>query len=389
MRLVKGSPPQASSKLPRKFAALKGNNMEGLHLASNISLSKGNIKSTESDNRSPPATDTHGNYKAHFVRRESCQSLQNLNVGEPEEDDNRSYSPVCVQGSDPVDVQVNNVNLEHSPSDTSKSTIDDDLLSLPDLILATGNNEIPCAGEAVRRLRAKEWVQVCEETEELLKEVEMRQRFKDPVRGVAVGSRHYYPREYKNAFSGTEAVDWLVKEAECSREEAVNTLQKWLVMGVFSHVVQEYDFQDEDLFYRFTTSMSSAETLTEVTSIASGEGSRPKNRSLSWQTPKITQIAGGTIESLVKWLCHPTLCTNAFKEAFFLMYPTVMRMQQLVDHILGECVSTLQNQACVTLAAGKFNVRKVSHILNNILPYWVATYFQEDWCLQGKVRIVF
>ena len=51
---------------------------------------------------------------------------------------------------------------------------------------------------------------------------------------------------------GNEAVDWISKKTKLSREDAVSLGQKMIDKGIFHHVLDEHQFKDEALFYRFS-----------------------------------------------------------------------------------------------------------------------------------------
>ncbi len=69
--------------------------------------------------------------------------------------------------------------------------------------------------------------------------------------GVAVQNRRYRLNIYANSFIGSEAVTWLIKEQQCSREAAIQLGQTLLEKGMIRHVTDEHGFMDAYLFYRF------------------------------------------------------------------------------------------------------------------------------------------
>ncbi len=69
--------------------------------------------------------------------------------------------------------------------------------------------------------------------------------------GVDIKTRRYKLKLFQRCFLGNEAVDWMVKNAKISREDAVNLGQKMIEKGILHHVLDEHQFKDEDLFYRF------------------------------------------------------------------------------------------------------------------------------------------
>lgn len=69
--------------------------------------------------------------------------------------------------------------------------------------------------------------------------------------GVEIKTRRHKLKLYQRCFVGTEAVDWLTKRAKVSRTEAVKLGQQMIERGLFHHVLDEHQFKDEPLFYRF------------------------------------------------------------------------------------------------------------------------------------------
>ena len=69
--------------------------------------------------------------------------------------------------------------------------------------------------------------------------------------GVEVKTRRHKLKLYQRCFLGNEAVTWLSEKTKLSRENTVKLGQKMLEKGIFHHVLDEYQFKDEELFYRF------------------------------------------------------------------------------------------------------------------------------------------
>ena len=69
--------------------------------------------------------------------------------------------------------------------------------------------------------------------------------------GLAIKTRRYQLKLYQRCFVGTEAVDWLTKNLQISRPEAVAIGQQLIDKKVIHHVSNEHSFKDEPLFYRF------------------------------------------------------------------------------------------------------------------------------------------
>lgn len=70
-------------------------------------------------------------------------------------------------------------------------------------------------------------------------------------RGVEIRTRRHKLKLFQRCFLGTEAVDWIVAKTKVSREDAINLGQKMIDKGIFHHVLDEHQFKDEELFYRF------------------------------------------------------------------------------------------------------------------------------------------
>ena len=68
--------------------------------------------------------------------------------------------------------------------------------------------------------------------------------------GLDVRARLHGLRSYADCFVGREAVDWLVRHQRLPREQAVRLGQRLMALGLMSHVLDEHDFKDDELFYR-------------------------------------------------------------------------------------------------------------------------------------------
>ena len=69
--------------------------------------------------------------------------------------------------------------------------------------------------------------------------------------GVEIKDRRFQFKVFPKAFLGSDAVNWLMKHEKATREEAILIGQLMLQQGIIHHVVDEHDFEDEPLFYRF------------------------------------------------------------------------------------------------------------------------------------------
>jgi small-conductance mechanosensitive channel len=69
--------------------------------------------------------------------------------------------------------------------------------------------------------------------------------------GVAIADRRHRLSVYPRSFVGHEAVEWLVAREGLTHAEAVRFGQQLVEAGLVHHVLDEHDFRDEHLFYRF------------------------------------------------------------------------------------------------------------------------------------------
>ena len=69
--------------------------------------------------------------------------------------------------------------------------------------------------------------------------------------GVEIKTRRHKLKLFQRCFLGNEAVDWIVKQTKVSRPNAIKIGQTMLEKGIFHHVLDEHQFKDENLFYRF------------------------------------------------------------------------------------------------------------------------------------------
>lgn len=69
--------------------------------------------------------------------------------------------------------------------------------------------------------------------------------------GVSIRERRYRLQTYPDCFVGLDAVDWLVRAYNITRQQAVAIGQKMLERGIIHHVLDEHPFTDSYLFYRF------------------------------------------------------------------------------------------------------------------------------------------
>ena len=69
--------------------------------------------------------------------------------------------------------------------------------------------------------------------------------------GINIQDRRYGLKTYSKVFLGSEAVSWLIQQEKATRSEAIAIGQMMLEQNIIHHVLDEHDFKDEPLFYRF------------------------------------------------------------------------------------------------------------------------------------------
>lgn len=104
--------------------------------------------------------------------------------------------------------------------------------------------------------------------------------------GLDVRTRLHGLRSYADCFVGREAVDWLVRHQAVDRAHAVRLGQRLMALGLISHVLNEHDFKDSELFYRLAaagenaTSADGAAGLADALRGADGPRWREQTRGL-------------------------------------------------------------------------------------------------------------
>jgi small-conductance mechanosensitive channel len=69
--------------------------------------------------------------------------------------------------------------------------------------------------------------------------------------GVSIKDRRFQFKVFPKVFLGSDAVNWFMKYEKSTREEAILMGQLMVQQGIIHHVLDEHDFKDELLFYRF------------------------------------------------------------------------------------------------------------------------------------------
>ena len=69
--------------------------------------------------------------------------------------------------------------------------------------------------------------------------------------GVEICDRQYSLNTYSSCFVGSEAVIWLVQHLKLSKPQAMQLGQQLVEAKLIHHVLDQHDFEDDYLFYRF------------------------------------------------------------------------------------------------------------------------------------------
>lgn len=71
--------------------------------------------------------------------------------------------------------------------------------------------------------------------------------------GLEIKDRRHRLNLYPCCFVGSEAVEWVMRTQNCTREEAINIGQLLVDREIIHDVTDEHPFQDDFFFYRFYT----------------------------------------------------------------------------------------------------------------------------------------
>lgn len=92
-------------------------------------------------------------------------------------------------------------------------------------------------------------------TEERIREIRKAAQLVEKIRtlgGLSIRDRTYHLRNYSTCFVASELIDWFVSSGEAeSREQAVELGQLLINTDYIHHVVDEHNFEDAYLFFRF------------------------------------------------------------------------------------------------------------------------------------------
>jgi potassium efflux system protein len=77
--------------------------------------------------------------------------------------------------------------------------------------------------------------------------------------GIVIADRRHFLRVHARCFISREAVDWLVHHEHLTRDEAVALGHRLVERNLVHHVLDEHEFEDGPLFYRFRADEEPAE----------------------------------------------------------------------------------------------------------------------------------
>ena len=69
--------------------------------------------------------------------------------------------------------------------------------------------------------------------------------------GITIKDRTHSLKKYPKSFVGSEVVTWFQEKLELSLDEAIRLGQKLIDKKIIHHVVDQHQFENEFLFYRF------------------------------------------------------------------------------------------------------------------------------------------
>jgi len=108
------------------------------------------------------------------------------------------------------------------------------------------------------------------------------QRMRGPE-GLSIRDRRYGLKVFSHCFTGTEVVEWLMQHEQATRMESVMMGQMMVDMGIFHHVLDEHEFEDTTLFYRFYADETPSDDKDTHYSATLG-GDRPDERGMEKNT---------------------------------------------------------------------------------------------------------
>lgn len=93
---------------------------------------------------------------------------------------------------------------------------------------------------------------MCEIDREKIESICTKLRASPDEGGLTIKDRYYHLKRYHVCFVGSEAIDWFLANGfASSREEGIQLGQSLLDADLVHHVVDEHNFEDRELYYRF------------------------------------------------------------------------------------------------------------------------------------------
>ncbi|KAJ7373008.1 hypothetical protein OS493_015478 [Desmophyllum pertusum] len=93
---------------------------------------------------------------------------------------------------------------------------------------------------------------MCEVDRDKIEHICIKLRASSADGGLTIKDRYYHLRKYHSSFVGSEAIDWFIANGfATTRKEGVQLGQALLDTDLVHHVVDEHNFEDRQLFYRF------------------------------------------------------------------------------------------------------------------------------------------
>lgn len=93
---------------------------------------------------------------------------------------------------------------------------------------------------------------MCEIDRDKIEQISVKLRASPSDGGLIIKDRYYHLRKYHSSFVGSEAIDWFIANGfATTRQEGIQIGQALLDADLVHHVVDEHNFEDRELFYRF------------------------------------------------------------------------------------------------------------------------------------------
>ncbi|PFX30086.1 Glutathione peroxidase [Stylophora pistillata] len=93
---------------------------------------------------------------------------------------------------------------------------------------------------------------MCEIDRDKIETISLKLRASTADGGLTIKDRYYHLKKYHSCFVGSEAIDWFIANGfATTRQEGIQLGQQLLDADLVHHVVDEHNFEDRELFYRF------------------------------------------------------------------------------------------------------------------------------------------